>query len=290
MTVRCMEVAEARGESLAGTASRADRFVLVEFPTPWPAKALDVFDTELRAELSAAADAVRAKILLIRRHGQRTGDVRRWAVTDVRARKATWGSWQVQSDLADLIRQVDSPSDNWSSDPTVLVCTHARHDTCCGLRGRPVAAALTESHGDLVWESSHLGGHRFAGNVLMALDGTYYGRLQALSAAATVSAHLDGAVTIDALRGFSWMDPAAQVVAAEAHRRWGPAAAEAVTKVSVEPVGDRRWRVELNGSSPVPARITAEVESVAGEDAQLSCHAEPVPTETLSIVRFDAAS
>jgi len=290
MTVRCTELAEARGESLAGTASRADRFVLVEFPTPWPGKAVEVFDDTLRTELAAVAASAKAKILLVRRHGQRTGESRQWAVTDARARKVMWGSWEVQSDLVDLVRQVEAPSDDWSSDPVVLVCTHALHDACCGVRGRPVAAALTESHGDLVWESSHLGGHRFAANVVMALDGTYYGRAHALSAPAIVSAHLDGVVTVDALRGTSWMDPAAQVVAVEALRRWGPASAEAVTNASAEPVGERRWRVELIGSAPLPERITAEVVSVAGDDAQLSCLAEPAPTETFSVVRFDDAA
>jgi hypothetical protein len=289
MTVRCVEVAEERGESLAGTASRADRFVLVEFPTPWPAKAIEVFDDALRSDLSAAAASANAKILLIRRHGQRTGDVRRWAVTDVRARKAIWGTWETQADLTDLVQQVEAAPNGWSSDPVALVCTHARHDACCGVRGRPVAAALTDSHGDLVWESSHVGGHRFAGNVVMALDGTYYGRLHALSAPEAVRAHLQGDVTRGALRGFSWMEPAGQVVAAEAHRRWGPAPADAVASASVVEVSEGRWLVELVCSEPFPELITAEVESVAGDAAPLSCNAEPAPTETFRILRFDPA-
>jgi hypothetical protein len=286
---RCSNASEARDESLAGTASRADRLVLVEFPTPWPAKAVEVFGDEVRTELSAVVGAANAKILLIRRHGRRTEDVRRWAVTDVRNRKVIWGSWEAPSDLAGLISQVDVPSDGWSNEPIALVCTHALHDACCGVRGRPVAAALAETHGDVVWESSHLGGHRFAGNVVMALDGTYYGRLNALSGPATVGAHLAGEVTSDALRGFSWMDPAAQVVAAEAHRRWGPAPAEAVTDASVVPVGERRWQVRLSAAEPFPGRMTAEVESVPGGDARLSCHAEPMPTESFRILSFDPA-
>ena len=108
---RCSLDSEARGEGLAGTASRADRFVLVEFPTPWPAKAVEVFDDDLRAGLVAAVDAVKAKLLLVRRHGQRTGDVRRWAVTDVGAQRVVWGSWEQQPDLEGLIEAIGAPSD-----------------------------------------------------------------------------------------------------------------------------------------------------------------------------------
>jgi len=57
---RCSLDSETRGEALAGSASRADRFVLVEFPTPWPKKAIEVFDDEIRPALEAAAGVVKA--------------------------------------------------------------------------------------------------------------------------------------------------------------------------------------------------------------------------------------
>ena len=55
--------------------------------------------------------------------------------------------------------------------PIILVCTHGVHDACCAIRGRPVAAALAARWPDLVWECSHVGGDRFAPNVVLLPDG-----------------------------------------------------------------------------------------------------------------------
>jgi hypothetical protein len=297
---RCAEDAESRGEALTGTASRADRFLLVEFPTPWPHKALDAFSDELRAALDAACQAMSAKLLLIRRPGGRSptsgrylqDGERRWAVYDARQRRSQWGVWSTEADLGSLVEAATSvPSDGWAADPVVLVCTHARHDACCGLRGRPVAVALAAAHGDLVWECTHVGGHRFAANLVFPLDGTYYGRVEADTAVDIVDSHLEKSeVSAEHVRGFSWMAPAAQVVAVEAHRRWGPAGADDVEAVSVEPLGADRWRVELTGGEVLPSSMTAEVERVTGPEARMSCQAEPTPTETFVIRTLDAGS
>lgn len=285
---RCADDASERGEDLTGSASQADRFVLVEFPTPWPKKPIEVFGDELGRALAGAASAAKAKVLLIRRHGQRTGDVRRWAVADARSQRIRWGSWQDQSELAALVDAVGAETSDWSRDPVILVCTHALYDACCGVRGRPVAAALTESHGDAVWESSHVGGHRFAGNVVLPLDGAYYGRLGAHNAAAVVEAHLGGTVSADHLRGFSWMPPVAQAAAVDVLRRWGPASATDFTSVTAEPLGEGRWTVEIAGSGRLPSRVTAEVEVTQGPPARQSCSADPVPADVFTVLRREA--
>jgi hypothetical protein len=288
---RCAEAATERGEGLAGTASRADRFVLVEFPTPWPSKALHVLGDDVRDDLADALAAAHAKLLLVRRPGQRTGEVRRWAVLDARARRGLWGSWDASTDLQALVDAVGAaPSGDWSDDPVVLVCTHSRHDACCGVWGRPVSSALAESHASLVWESTHVGGHRFAGNVVFPLDGTYYGRVDADGAAGLVDRHLSTAVAAEHLRGFSWMEPAAQAVAVEAHQRWGPAGADDIDVAEAVSTGPDRWRVELQSSGALPVSIIAEVERVVGPDARLSCHADLTPTENFVIRSLDSSS
>lgn len=286
---RCAAAATERSEGLAGTASRADRFVLVEFPTPWPGKAIEVFSGALREVVADTAAAARAKVLLVRRPGQRTGEVRRWAVVDASASRSLWGSWETHDDLGPLVEAIDAaPDDDWSDDPIVLVCTHARHDACCGVWGRPVAAVLTQTHGDLIWEASHVGGHRFAANVVFPMDGTYYGRVDADNAAALVDRHLGGSVDPERLRGISWLDPAAQAAAVEAFRTWGPVGADAIVSAAVTPVDENRLTVELTCSGELPTSVTAEVERIPGPDSRLSCHADPTPTESF-VVRSLAA-
>ena len=52
-------------------------------------------------------------------------------------------------------------------EPLFLVCTHGNHDKCCAKFGIPVYEKLQEaSVGDQAWQCSHIGGDRFAGNLI----------------------------------------------------------------------------------------------------------------------------
>ncbi|PFK65638.1 sucrase ferredoxin, partial [Priestia megaterium] len=88
-------------------------------------------------------------------------------------------------DLADIVPALASPGMP-GYPPVILVCAHGRHDPCCAVRGLPVGRALGERWPEQVWECSHIGGDRFAANVVVAPDGVYYGGLDAKSAVATV--------------------------------------------------------------------------------------------------------
>jgi hypothetical protein len=95
---------------------------------------------------------------------------------------------------------------DWEDDPGryVLVCTNGRHDPCCATFGRPVVRALRESRwSSEVWECSHIGGDRFAGNVVVLPDGLYFGRRDPASAERVLAAHAAGRLDLDGFRGRS---------------------------------------------------------------------------------------
>ena len=84
--------------------------------------------------------------------------------------------------VATLHRAVDAAADlpivgeadPWlpHRDPLVLVCTNGRHDPCCATFGRPLARVLREgARRDDVWECSHIGGDRFAANIVILPEG-----------------------------------------------------------------------------------------------------------------------
>jgi hypothetical protein len=64
----------------------------------------------------------------------------------------------------------------------LVVCTHGRHDACCGKFGYPLYEELrrgyAEPDGLRVWRASHLGGHRFAPTLVDYPEGRYWGRLE----------------------------------------------------------------------------------------------------------------
>ncbi len=66
----------------------------------------------------------------------------------------------------------------------VLVCTHGSHDVCCGRFGYLLYEELRQEHAEgaegklRVWRTSHLGGHRFAPNLIDLPEGRYWGRMR----------------------------------------------------------------------------------------------------------------
>lgn len=209
---RCSGASVLRDEPVGGTASTVRAFLLIEEAGPWGVDALrDArLPDGLGARLRAASAASGVRILLMRRPGGRPSDAPRRvlaAYADPHAPRLDAGTVADPADVLDLDLaglRAGTPSGLAPSDTSAFaVCTHGRHDACCAERGRPVAAALAKAHPEETWEVSHIGGDRFAGNMLVLPDGLYYGRLDPVTALAVAGAHLTGQLDLDHLRGRS---------------------------------------------------------------------------------------
>jgi hypothetical protein len=199
---------------MVGTASTVRAFLLLENPGPWGVNALrDArLPDGLGEELVQRATASRVRVLLVRRPGRQVATDR----IKVLAAYAHHGQpWMESTELDDIheVHDIDvealgagrsmglTPMD----DPVFAVCTHGRHDTCCAERGRPVASGLAAVHPQSTWEVSHIGGDRFAANLLVLPHGLYYGRLDPAAAVGVADGHLDGRLDLEHLRGRSGM-------------------------------------------------------------------------------------
>jgi hypothetical protein len=86
--------------------------------------------------------------------------------------------------------------------PLIVVCTHGKRDRCCAKNGRPLYDALRhETESDWVWQSTHVGGDRFAGNVVVLPQALYYGRVEPGDAPALLEAHMSGRIATERYRG-----------------------------------------------------------------------------------------
>lgn len=219
---RCSVQALARGDSPVATAAPAQRWVLIEQPGPWGRDALlqSRIDHDAAVRLARRSRAEGVRLLLIRRPDGRPSTAEgRWAYVDSRdGRRGAW--WSVRTSDAEV---ADAPWDGSigerRDERTYLVCSHSGHDACCALRGRPLARGLRAAGAD-VWECSHLGGDRFAPNVVVLPDGFYYGQVPG-DGTDLLEAHARGEVALPWLRGRAGLSPAAQAAQDEARREFG---------------------------------------------------------------------
>ena len=126
-------------------------------------------------------------------------------------------------DFPELVEQtlngdIKFPHQPLDVDKLIFVCTHGLRDACCAKHGTEFLARLREEAPEhiTVWESSHLGGHRFAAVVVAYPGARWYGRLIPDDAPALINAVQQNTVLLDHYRGNAGLPPALQVA-----ERWG---------------------------------------------------------------------
>jgi hypothetical protein len=186
--------------------------MLLEHPGPWGPDALE--ESRLPAgvgrRLRRRARQLGARPLLIRRPGRSRLEGPRRLFVVASCPTAAWAECHVvgaPAEVLDLdlapLRDDEPTGGEPLAEPLYLVCTHGRHDRCCAEFGRPLAAALTLARPAQTWECSHIGGDRFAGNLLSLPDGRYFGHVPPAHAARLVGRLERGMLDLAHFRGRS---------------------------------------------------------------------------------------
>ncbi|AGM05262.1 sucrase ferredoxin [Amycolatopsis keratiniphila] len=211
----CATVARMLGASPAGTAADMRCWLLIEQPGPWPADALEnVLDEAFPAERRELLENLRRshglRPLLIRRPGKHQRDPDRPRSVYVGGGEPG-NRWLERLEIHDLgeLAELDLEAVAEGTGglgprvdgPLFLVCTHGTKDMCCAVLGRPLASTLNTNHPGRAWEVSHVGGDRWAGNLLVVPDGFLHGQLNPAEAALVAKAALRGQVEPEQLRG-----------------------------------------------------------------------------------------
>ena len=272
----CSAASARLAEPLAGTAPVAARWLAIEQPGPWGARALtdSHFPAELGRALSLKADAAGVRIALIRRPGQHPehdpGAPRRIFLADTRPERGALWSWSTNDPATLLDLDFDVPGKpEHEAGPVLLVCTNSKRDTCCALAGRALSAWLDEdarTDSAAVWESDHLGGHRFAPTAVILPTGYVYGRLDGPSARNLLRDAAAGRVAGPLCRGRSTWSRAGQAADLALRAELQEYAADAVTVLSER-------RLDPVPGTPANAASTGEGEGAQVEQAR---HFDPV--------------
>lgn len=136
-----------------------------------------------------------------------------------------------------------------------LVCTNGARDKCCALEGPAVARAL----GARARRCTHLGGHRFAANVLVLPDNLLFGRLDPASAVELADALDAGRLPLDHLRGRCALTPERQAAEVLLRRELGIDALEGLAHVEGDTfvlADGRRVRGHVRGEQLEPRRVS----------------------------------
>lgn len=254
----CSVSSLARGDEMAGTAPVVTEWLLIEDRSVWGSDAV----ADLRGRSTAHADLIGAAQAV----GMRVQAVRCDDRVDrpLQVFRASSGDPAVltRGDFDDAAPElIAHPLAHLSgrARPLYLVCTHGKRDPCCARWGKPAAMALQDEPD--VWETSHVGGHRFAGNLVALPHGLYFGRIDREGVAEVVAGLRNGMLSLGHLRGRSAWPRPAQAAEVFARRRCGDASLEGWRLTGHEQVGDDRWRSVLDwGGQPIEV-VVERVES-----------------------------
>jgi hypothetical protein len=268
----CADLARENDEPLAATASRIDNWFLIEYRGLWARDALTgsgLSDQVKQHLLDQVRSVPHGRLLFVRRPDRRRRPelVAFTAASRPDETAVTRTEFEAYEDL----RGLDLLAGTAVEHPLFLVCTHGKHDPCCARFGRPLYEALRDELApDWVWQVSHIGGDRFAGNLVCLPEGLYYGRVDRETAGPVLDEHLARRILIPSYRGRSIYTFAVQ--AAERALR------EQTGLVGIDDLVPHRVERE-NGSTRVTfaaGAVTHElrVHEERGDLTRLTCNSE----------------
>lgn len=271
---RCAVAAELRHDSLIATAPPAERWLLIECRLPWPRIALNALGAELGGMVTRLCRSAGIRPVLIRRHGRIDQTTpRRWALIDSRPGQESiaWGDLPTDDHLLNVLAGT-APSTP-STDPVYLICTHGRHDACCAIRGRPAAAALSAAYPTRTWECSHIGGDRFAANLVFLPHSLFYGHATDTRAIELATEYDKGLVVPDLLRGSGAVPAPAQAAQHFARQAGLSRSVDALTPLEIHELSPNHWQVVLSDNGrPHAIEVTATHVTI---DSAMTCSSQP---------------
>lgn len=207
---RCSDASVARDEPLYGTASFVRRWLLVEQPGSWGSDALSQsrMPAKVASELRARARSLGVRVVLIRRGARLSTGRRQCYLLRTGARESYAAHLSVDAvshlldiDLSPLRNGGEVPGATPLEAPVFLVCTHGRHDACCSIKGNQVSRIACAQPGFDGWECSHIGGDRFAANLVCFPHGVYYGRVDTGDVLDLMDSYREGRIDLEHYRG-----------------------------------------------------------------------------------------
>ena len=274
---------------LASAPVKARAWLLIEHPGPWADR---LEDTTLCAPVATALARAReqsVRVQLIRRPGRR----RETPPIQVYMAWSGAGAWLEGRELADPaelngidLRAVAAgvrPGFGSPVESLFLVCANGKHNVCCARLGAPLARALRDGFGDAVWETTHLGGDRYAANLVCLPHGLYYGDLALVDGFVAAERYLRGEVWLKHYRGRAGLAQSAQAAEHFLRARTGISSVDSLTIKSVSDAQVSEVVADLAGE-----RYLIRVERVQSDPCGPECAANADTYVLRDLTRHEA--
>ena len=237
----CSDLTRLSGEPIGGTAPFADQFIFISWPKKlWNHDALESrggFPVGLKSwSKSNSQTGRKITIRLLSNPDIETNQVHLFFYPQAKKISGIEPD-QIPETLECWLESPVNPNLEW--EPVIkeqfFVCTHGRHDLCCAKYGQIVYQKFRDEilQRELsldVWEASHLGGHRFAANVMHFPGGHSHGHLTEDMVPAFLDAWETGTIYAPTYRGCSYLEGKEQIASAQL----------------IQYCADLGWNAELN--------------------------------------------
>ena len=282
----CSELSRRAGERSAGTASTGAVWLLLEYPHGWGRHAFEesALPPEVKQFFKDSMARIRhSRILFIKTDRGRRDARMNLFVVRCRERSPFLVRLRLEKyfdalayDLASVASGRDLQGAEVCAAPLFLVCTHGRRDKCCAKFGVPLYNALSEQAGDTVWQSSHVGGDRFAGNLVCFPHGLFYAHATPEAGRRVADAYRDGRVLNAGFRGRACYPHHVQAAEAFVREETGLAGVEDLGFLSAQPEGADAWRVRFEERASRSVHEARVVRRASDFRNPITCHsAEP---------------
>ncbi len=208
--ILCYESSLNSNEEMYGTAPRVDVWFLLEYRGHWSGKAFkdSKIPKAVKSFLNKQLKAVpNSRLQLIKKHKNTDEHFKFYlAASDETNPRLYEFELENYEELLSLdIKKILKSKKHMSDEKIFIICTNGEHDTCCGKFGMPVYLDIAESkYGSRTWETTHIGGHRFASTFVCLPHGLVYGRLRDGKVAEDLmKQYEDGKVHLPCYRGRS---------------------------------------------------------------------------------------
>ena len=280
----CAQYSRVAGEDMAGTVKPCAHWLLIEYRGRWEREAAAVFSEPVQARLREFRSRLPGMRLALIKQPRRTSSSLKvfWAVSrETDAQLYQWDFSGYESLLSLNLDGGGEPVD----EKIVAVCTHGTHDLCCAQFGNKIYSQLQEFDRE-VWQISHIGGCRFAPNVVCLPHGIVYGRVEAEDCSGIIAGYRNDEVFAEKLRGRSCYSRPVQAAEKFLRSVKRVKGLGDLTLAAAEEIRLGEWSMEFKSGSATRYKVSVRVQP-AELSTYKSCAAKELsPRENFEIVEY----